>query len=307
VQVIFEGTTTFEFFSGSRGSYGGDSKPKWYLMSISGDDVTVKGAPGNSLDGQGQLYWDGTGSNKGNFKPKFVRFSLTNSVVEGLNFKNTPIHAFSVDACSKVHFNDIHLDNGNGQGKGGKGHNTDAFDIHGSHDITISKPVVHNQDDCLAVNSGSNIKFHGAMCDGGHGISIGSIKSGSKVDGVDISDCTVKNSENGVRIKTWSGESGASVKGVSYTNIILQGITDKGVVVRQDYKNGGPTNKPATGGITISGLKLKNIKGDAKQSVYINCVPGMCTGWTVEGINVTGGKATCISPPANAKSALKCG
>lgn len=31
---------------------------------------------------------------------------------------------------------------------------------------------VHNQDDCLAINKGSNIVFKGNSCTGGHGISI---------------------------------------------------------------------------------------------------------------------------------------
>lgn len=35
-----------------------------------------------------------------------------------------------------------------------------------------------DQDDCLAINSGNNIKFLNNYCSGGHGISIGSIASG---------------------------------------------------------------------------------------------------------------------------------
>lgn len=52
------------------------------------------------------------------------------------------------------------------------GHNTDAFDVGSSSDITITGAKVYNNDDCLAVNSGTNIAFNGNYCEGGHGISI---------------------------------------------------------------------------------------------------------------------------------------
>lgn len=38
-----------------------------------------------------------------------------------------------------------------------------------SHSI---ESQIHNQDDCLAVNKGTNIVFKGNSCTGGHGISI---------------------------------------------------------------------------------------------------------------------------------------
>ena len=51
------------------------------------------------------------------------------------------------------------------------GHNTDGFDC-STTDLTIEDSVIMNQDDCLAINKGSNIVFQGNTCSGGHGISI---------------------------------------------------------------------------------------------------------------------------------------
>lgn len=65
------------------------------------------------------------------------------------------------------------------------GHNTDAFDVSATG-TTITGCTVLNQDDCLAINKGSNIVFTGNSCTGGHGVSIGSIKTGANVENVTI-------------------------------------------------------------------------------------------------------------------------
>ena len=53
--------------------------------------------------------------------------------------------------------------------------------------------TVKSQDDCLAINKGSNIVFQRNTCIGGHGISIGSISSDATVSGVTISGNTITN------------------------------------------------------------------------------------------------------------------
>ncbi|KAJ6555275.1 glycoside hydrolase [Mycena sp. CBHHK59/15] len=49
--------------------------------------------------------------------------------------------------------------------------NTDGFDV-AAHNVTIESSTVTNQDDCLAINRGTNIVFQGNTCSGGHGISV---------------------------------------------------------------------------------------------------------------------------------------
>ena len=84
--------------------------------------------------------------------------------------------------------NDITIDDSAGDA-GALGHNIDAFDIGGSTGVSITGANVEDQDDCLAVNSGSvrsshsplhfsltdvyqDITFTGGTCSGGHGLSI---------------------------------------------------------------------------------------------------------------------------------------
>jgi len=293
--VIFEGETTFgyEEWSGP-------------LVSVSGENIVVTGASGNSLNGGGARWWDGEGSNGGKTKPKFFyAHSLTGtSSITGLNILNSPVQVFSIDSSTGLTLTDITIDDSAGD-TGSLGHNTDAFDIGSSTSITISGANVKNQDDCLAINSGTSIVFTGGTCSGGHGLSIGSVggRSDNTVEDVTIESSTVTNSANGVRIKTISGATG-TVKSVTYKNIKLSGITSYGIVIEQDYENGSPTGTPTTG-VPITDLTVSGITGTVASSatnIYILCGSGSCSSWTWSGVAVTGGKTStkCENIPSGA-------
>lgn len=147
---------------------------------------------------------------------------------------------------------DITINNSDGDAEAA---NTDGFDIGDSTGVTITGATVYNQDDCLAVNSGTSIIFSGGYCSGGHGLSIGSVggRSDNVVSDVTIESSSVVDSQNGVRIKTVYDATG-SVKGVTYSDITLSGITKYGIVIEQDYENGSPTGTPTTG-VPVSPLR----------------------------------------------------
>ncbi|KAL6722019.1 Polygalacturonase 1 [Lecanora helva] len=290
--VTFQGTTTFGY-------------KEWAgpLISISGSSLTVSGAPDSILDGQGSRWWDTKGSNGGKKKPKFFyAHKMKSSSIAGITIKDSPVQVFSINGAQDLDLTDITIDNSAGDA-GGLGHNTDAFDVGSSSGVTISGANVKNQDDCLAVNSGSDITFTGGTCSGGHGLSIGSVggRSDNDVSNVLVSNSTVSNSDNGyftgVRIKTVSGATG-SVSNVTYSSITLDTIAKYGIVIEQDYENGSPTGDP-TAGVPITDVTLENISGsvdDSGKNVYILCAS--CSEWTWDNVRVTGGKkADCQGLP----------
>ncbi|KAF1981330.1 glycoside hydrolase family 28 protein [Aulographum hederae CBS 113979] len=241
------------------------------LISISGKGVTVTGAPGHLIDGGGPAYWDGVGGNGGSAKPKFFyAHGLDDSTITGLS----PTTSASNTSPS------------------------------------TTLPVTRNQDDCLAINSGTNITFSNGLCSGGHGMSIGSVggRSSNVVENIHIHDSTVERSQNGIRIKTIAGATG-SVSNVVYENIMLNGITKYGIDVQQDYRNGGATGKPS-GGVPVTGLAIRGVKGtvaSSGQRFYILCAA--CKGWSFEGIALTGGKAKgkgCMGIPTGLGADVTC-
>ncbi|KAI9359268.1 putative extracellular polygalacturonase [Zopfochytrium polystomum] len=270
---------------------------KDFLFTLGGSKITFDGT-GATFHGNGQLYWDTQGANGGVNKPKFFKVLTTGgSTIKGITIKNSPIHIFSIGG-SDTTLDGITVDNSDGDKLSGTktiGHNTDAFDVSATG-ITIQNSNVKNQDDCLAVNQGSNIRFLSNTCSGGHGISIGSVDSDKTVDGVTVQGCTVSNSDNGVRIKTVYKATGGYVKNVSYKDITLSGIKKYGIVIEQDYENGSPTGTP-TGGIPITALTLNNVHGTmasgSKYSTYILCASGACSGFSFSNINITPKNPSC--------------
>lgn len=291
-KVIFKGTTTW-----------GYKEWKGPLLQISGNKITVEGS-GAILNPQGELYWDGNGGNSGKTKPKFFSaHKLTASKINNLYVKNTPVQAVSINGVNGLEINQFTLDNKLGDTKGG--HNTDAFDIGSSNAVTITGAKVYNQDDCVAVNSGTNIIFQNGYCHGGHGLSIGSVggRDDNVVDNVQFLNSEVANSANGIRVKAFKNKSG-KINKVSYSDITLTKIAKYGILIEQNY-DGGDLHGEPTSSLPITNLSLKNIKGknsiDANgKNAAIVCGSSGCKNWAWSNVQVSGGKKydSCKNVPS---------
>lgn len=139
-----------------------------------------------------------------------------NIKITNLYIQNWPVHCFDITGSTTVTIDGLTLDNSAGtapnaaSGTLAAAHNSDGFDISSTTNMVLSNTIVKNQDDCVAVTSGTNITVTGMTCSGGHGLSIGSVggKSDNTVTDITFSDSTVSDSENGCRIKTNSGTTG---------------------------------------------------------------------------------------------------
>ncbi|KAJ5700879.1 glycosyl hydrolases family 28-domain-containing protein [Penicillium malachiteum] len=291
--VTFAGTTTFG------DTYDEDFDP----IIISGTNITITGASGHVINGNGEAYWDGEGSNGGIDKPDhfIVVKDAYYSEITNLNIVNWPVHCFEIEdvehlTISGLMLNNTAGDSPNSQSDGeAAGHNTDGFDISKSTYVTVKDTYVYNQDDCVAVTSGSNIVIDNLYCSGGHGLSIGSIggKSDNTVDTVTFSNSQVVDSENGCRIKSNADTTG-SVSNIIYENITISGISDYGIDVQQDYLNGGATGTP-TNGVNITNISFIDVTGtvtDDGMDYYILCGSDSCSDFTFSGVSVTGGGET---------------
>jgi len=171
----------------------------------------------------GVFLQDGQGSNGGIDKPDHffvVSKALGNSVIRDLHIQNYPTHCFTIQNSAGLIIENIILDNSAGNapnnrsGRLAAAHNTDGFDISGCNNTILRNSWVSNQDDCVAITSGNHVTVSNMYCDGGHGLSIGSVggKSNNNVTNVLFEDSQVLNSQNGARIKSNSGTTGYIAK-----------------------------------------------------------------------------------------------
>lgn len=240
---------------------------------------------------------------------RFFAVRLQSSSINNLYLKNPPVQAVSINTCNDVTITKMTIDAKDGDANGRQGHNTDGFDIGSSNNIIIDGAKVYNQDDCVAVNSGTKITFKNGLCSGGHGLSIGSVggRTDNTVDTVTFSNSQVTKSVQAIRVKASINQTG-KINKVTYSDITMSSISKYGVLVEQNY-DGGDLRGTPTSGLPITGLTLKNINGkDAVSSSGYNIVVACgsstsCTGWNFSGVTVTGGKkyVSCSNVPSVTK------
>ncbi|RPD61569.1 endo-polygalacturonase PG1 [Lentinus tigrinus ALCF2SS1-7] len=272
------------------------------LFQVSGKDITFNGN-GHTFDGNGPSYWDGQGGNGGVTKPAPMMKIKISGTYTNVKVLNSPARVYSVSNPDTLVMSKLTIDDSAGDAPNSKsdgkaaGHNTDGFDC-STTDLTIEDSTIHNQDDCLAINKGSNIIFQRNTCIGGHGISVGSIDSDVTVSGIVIQDNTIQDNDQALRIKTKASASDSTVTNITYSGNTGTGLRQFGILIDQSY--------PDTLGDPGSGVKLSavnfvgstnslTVNSDAMR-VAVNCGSGSCTGnWDWSALKVSGGSAGPIT------------
>ncbi|KAG2136606.1 glycoside hydrolase [Suillus bovinus] len=271
------------------------------LFQVSGNDITFNGN-NKKWDGGGPFYWDGQGTNSGTQKPHpMMQISISGTLNE-VYVLNSPAHAFAITNPGPLTISGVTVNDSLGNfpnsksGNRAAAHNTDGFDVSGSN-IIIKHSTVINQDDCLAINRGTNITFADNYCETGHGISIGSISSDSVVSNIEISGNHVVSSMFSFRIKTDASATNSAVRNVTYSDNVATNCTDFGVLITQSY----PSNLGTPGnGVTISDINFHHgttslTAASGAYRVAVNCGSGSCTGdWDWSGLKTSGGKVGSI-------------
>ncbi|KAH9327033.1 hypothetical protein KI387_007211, partial [Taxus chinensis] len=219
------------------------------------------------LDGQGAAWWklsqydnedssDG-GTNLPSVRPTALRFYGSYDVsVEGITIQNSPQCHLKFDSCTSVKVVGVTISSP------ANSPNTDGIHLQNSRDVEIHHSSMACGDDCVSIQTGcSGIRVHNINCGPGHGISIGGLgKDGTKacVSNVSVYDSNIKDTLNGVRIKTWPGGVG-SVKSLSFSNIQVSNVRVP-IVIDQFYcdNKACPARSSA---VFISGVTYEKVTG----------------------------------------------
>ncbi|KAG8634140.1 hypothetical protein MANES_17G015177v8 [Manihot esculenta] len=268
------------------------------------DRLTVSG--GGAFDGQGEIAWQRESCGGGCKKalPVNLRFDfVTNSIVEDvtsidskqfhvnlLGSKNLTFQRFSVKAP-------------------GHSPNTDGIHIGRSEEINIIDSNIMTGDDCISIGRGSRqVRITNVRCGHGHGISIGSLGKYEKeepVSGIYVKNCTIYDTDNGVRIKTWPALHGGSVSNIQFEDIVMQNVSNP-IIIDQMYCPHNECNRKMPSKVKISDVIFKNIRGSSRTptAVQLTCSSSVpCKNVELSNVNLqyTGSKGPAKSICTNVK------
>ncbi|KAF8187455.1 polygalacturonase [Pholiota molesta] len=272
------------------------------LFTVSGKSITFNGN-GHIFDGGGPFYWDGLGGNGGVLKPAPMMKIKISGIYSNVTVVNSPSRVYSVSNPAPLVMTNLIIDNSQGDVPNNQsnglpaGHNTDGFDC-STTDLVIQNSMIHNQDDCLAINKGSNIVFQGNTCINGHGISIGSIASNVVVSGIVISGNTVIENDQALRIKADATSTNSTISNITYSGNTGTGLRQFGILIDQSYPS---TLKTPGNGVIITDvhfappMSVLMVNSNADK-IAVNCGVGSCQGsWDWSNLVVDGGTAGPIN------------
>lgn len=238
------------------------SKPDTWIMFSYLDRFTLSGT--GIFDGQGQQAWKANDCHK---NPKcssiaivcilvsyillfFLFFSLyvlmlsqyvqnmrfhsvKNSLVKDVTSLNSKNFHVNVLGCERLTFQHFTVT------APGTSVNTDGIHIGRSTGINITDSNISTGDDCISIGDGTKqLTITKLTCGPGHGISIGSLGRYPKeepVTGIYIKSCTMSNTMNGIRIKTWPNSPAASIASdIHFEDIIMNNVGNP-ILIDQEY------------------------------------------------------------------------
>uniref|UniRef100_A0A803L4K5 Polygalacturonase n=1 Tax=Chenopodium quinoa TaxID=63459 RepID=A0A803L4K5_CHEQI len=169
--------------------------------------------------------------------------------------------------------------------------NVERAKNHEQSTIPYSCRFMSKCDDCISIGANThNLDIRNVTCGPSHGISIGSLgvhNSKACVSNITVSNCMIKHSDNGVRIKTWQGGFG-SVTGVTFEAIHMDTVRNPIIIDQYYCLSSNCSNQTAA--ISISDISYSNIKGTydpRTPPVHLACSDAVpCTNITVSGLEL---------------------
>jgi galacturan 1,4-alpha-galacturonidase len=212
---------------------------------------------------------------------------INNGTVSGITLVNAKFFHMNVFQCKDMTIKDVTVTAPEDSP------NTDGIHIGDSSKITITSTTIGTGDDCISIGPGSSeINITGVTCGPGHGISVGSLgryKDEKDVTDVNVKDCTLKKTTNGVRIKSYEDAAcTVTASKLHYENIAMEDVKNP-IIIDMKYCPNKICTKNGASKVTIKDVTFKNITGTSAtpEAVSLLCSDKLpCTGVTMDDIKV---------------------
>uniref|UniRef100_A0A7N0TM72 Uncharacterized protein n=1 Tax=Kalanchoe fedtschenkoi TaxID=63787 RepID=A0A7N0TM72_KALFE len=269
------------------------ASPEWFSIQHV-NNVHVKGT--GTFDGQGASIWgnnDCATNDHCVHPPVNIKvIGVNNSLIEDITSLNAKGFHFHVTNSNNITVRHVTIT------APGDSPNTDGIHVSTSSFVNITHSVIGSGDDCVSIGQGAlNVSVTDVTCGPGHGISVGSLGKYDNeldVDGIFVRNCTIRNTTNGARIKTWGGSGPSKASNIIYEDIIMENVQNP-IIIDQHY---GSKTKPSN--VKVGNIHYRNIRGTSVSVLAVNL---MCSSAVpCEGVELTDVELTYTGKPA--KSSL---
>lgn len=199
--------------------YPGGLKEGNNFISGSGlHDVAITGK--GTIDGQGSPWWP-YAKVEGAKRPKMIFLRDCDKIlIEDVSLINSPMFHIAIGGkTSNVTVNHIIVRAPASDDPVNPSHNTDACDVTGRKILIKNCDISTGDDDYTCGGGTSDVLITGNNYGYGHGVSIGSFTKGG-VSNITVENCTFKNTECGIRIKS-DRDRGGIVQNLTYRNLTM--------------------------------------------------------------------------------------
>ncbi|KAK7425703.1 hypothetical protein QQZ08_007802 [Neonectria magnoliae] len=276
------------------------------FWKFGGKDINIYGDLTNDksvIDGRGEIYWQELLVNKTLLRPMLFAFDgVEGASMSNLRMRNPPNWFNLIANSTDVLISDMDLKASSAQGT--KVANSDGWDTYRADRVVIQNSVIHNTDDCVSFKPNStNVVIQNLICNGSHGISVGSLGQYKGVtdivENLYVYNVSMSNASDGARIKVWPGietdfqatlNGGGGlgrVRNVTY-DLFYHENNDNAITITQCYgqKNQTLCNEfPAN--LTIEDVTMKNMWGTTSKKYDPRAGTLVCSALDVENITIT--------------------
>ncbi|KAJ0858220.1 putative endo-polygalacturonase [Helianthus annuus] len=235
-----------------------------YLMFFESVQGLIMDGPGQ-IDGQGSIWWPQSIVTPNGVKcddcPMLLRFQKCDGLqLEGSRYTNSPKSHVRIEGCQGVDVGNLH--------------------ISAPEHSPILMESTSVGDDCVAINSGiSDMNVTGITIG-----SLGDNGENSTVEQVQVRNCNLTGTTNGVRIKTEPNGKGYA-RSILFEDINLINVKNP-IIINQHY-----SNEATTSAVKVSDVTYRNIHGSSASKIAItfDCAEEVkCTGIIMDDVGITG-------------------
>lgn len=157
--------------------------------------------------------------------------------------------------------------------------------------VNISDAIIKTGDDSLSIGDGSqHINVEKVTCGPGHGISVGRLgkyHNEEPVVGVTVKNCTLINTMNGIRVKTWPDSPASVATDLHFEDIIMNNVGNP-ILINQEYCPYDQCQAKVPSQVKISDVSFQGICGMSGTQVAVVCSRGVpCQTVDISDINLT--------------------